>query len=88
MKAKFRVADEFRLKKDQTFSRTFPMSGYRKDGSVGEVDKAQRRAGSIATISQIHETSVTRAEASYGVDFGNLQVHLSETQLRELFEKV
>jgi hypothetical protein len=27
MKAKFKVNDEFRLKKDQTFTRAFPMGG-------------------------------------------------------------
>ena len=39
MKAKFKFSDEFRLKKDQTFTRAFPMSGYNQGGSVGEIDK-------------------------------------------------
>jgi hypothetical protein len=88
MKAKFKVTDEFRLKKDQTFTRAFPMGGYNKDGAVGEVDKARRRAGSIATVSQIYETSVDVAEPSYDVDFGDFKVHVSETTLRELFDTV
>jgi hypothetical protein len=43
MKAKFKVNDEFGLKKDQTFTRAFPIGGYSKDGSVGDADKAHRR---------------------------------------------
>lgn len=88
MKARFKVNDEFRLKKDQTFTRAFPMGGYNKDGSVGEVDKAPRRAGSMAKVSQIYETSVDAAEPSYDVDFGDFKVHLLETKLRELFDAV
>jgi hypothetical protein len=88
MKANFEVNSEFRLKKDQTFTRAFPMGGYNKDGSVGEVDKAPRRAGSMAKVSKVYETSVHTAEPSYDVDFGDLKVHLSETKLRELFDAV
>lgn len=88
MKAKFKVDDEFELKKDQTFTRAFPMGGYNKDGSVGEVDKAPRRAGSMSKVSKIYETSVDTAEPSYDVDFGDLKVHLSETELSELFDAV
>jgi hypothetical protein len=88
MKAKFKVNDEFRLKKDETFTRTFPMGGYNKDGSVGEVDNARRRVGSVAKVSQIYETSVGTAESSYDVDFGDLKIHLSETKLLELFDAV
>ena len=32
MKARFKVNDEFRLKKDETFTRSFPVGGYNKDG--------------------------------------------------------
>lgn len=86
MKAKFSVNDEFRLKKDHTFTRAFPMGGYSKDGSVGEVDKAHRKAGSMGKVSQIHETLVDTAEPWYDVDFGDFKVHLLETRLLELFE--
>jgi hypothetical protein len=88
MKAKFKVNDEFRLKEDHTFTRTFPIGGYGKGGSVGEVDKAHRRAGSVAKVSEIHETSVVTGEPSYRVDFGDLEVHLSEKKLLELFDAV
>lgn len=71
MKARFKVNDEFRLKKDQTFTRAFPMGGYNKDGSGGEVDKEHRKGGSIAKLSHIHEPSVDKAELSYDGDFGD-----------------
>lgn len=86
MKAKFKLDDEFRLKADHTFTRSFPMGGYNKDGTVGEIDQQPRRAGSTARISEINETSVDRAEPWYNLDFGEFQVHLTETKLLELFE--
>jgi len=88
MKAKYRVNDQFRLKKDEIFTRAFPVGGYGKDGSVGEIDKARRAAGSIASIREIYETSVDAAPASYDLDFGDLQVHLSETELLKLFDPI
>jgi hypothetical protein len=86
MKAKFSVNNEFRLKKDQTFPRVFPKRGHNKDGSVGELDQARRRAGALAKVSKIYETLVDRDQASYDVDFGDLKVHLLETELLELFD--
>jgi hypothetical protein len=83
MKAKFSVNDEFRLKKDQTFPRAFPTGSYNKDE---ERDKAHRKAGNVAKICKIYETLADRGQASYDVDFGDLRVHLWETELIELFD--
>ena len=88
MKAKFKVADAFRLKKDETFTRSFPMGGFNKDGSVNEGDKERRRAGSTAKVSEIHETTVAWDEPWYHLDFGEFQVHLQETKLLELFDPI
>ncbi len=40
MKAKFKIGDEFRLKKNGRFTRTFPRSR-NPDGSVGEIDTVE-----------------------------------------------
>ncbi len=83
MKAKFGINDKLKLKKDRTFTRTFPMAGYSKNRSVGEIDKVHMRAGSVANVFKIYETSVGAAKPSYDVDFGELKVHLSEKELLE-----
>jgi hypothetical protein len=57
MKAKFKVKDEFRLRKDETFTRSFPLGGYNTEGSVRDIDKANERAGSVATVYEIHDQS-------------------------------
>jgi hypothetical protein len=88
MEAKFKVNDQFRLKENHTFTRSFPMGGYNKDGTVGEGDKEHRRAGSTGKASAIYEAPGRKAEASYDVDFGDFKVHLAETKLLELFDPV
>jgi hypothetical protein len=54
MEAKFKLAEEFRLKTAQTFTRCFPMGGYNKDGSVGGGDKVHVRGGTVGTIADVH----------------------------------
>ena len=89
MKAKFKADDEFRLKQDEIFTRAFPHSR-RPDGSVGEVDKANVRAGSMAKIYDVHESSVERVEPWYDLEFTGrdeeLKLHLKETEMLKLFE--
>jgi hypothetical protein len=88
MKARFKVGDLFVLKNDYTFQRSFPLGGYQKDGSVRDIDQASKSAGSRAKISEVHDTDVEAAEASYFVDFGDLTVALPEPKLLELFNAV
>jgi hypothetical protein len=87
MKAKFKVNDEFRLKKDETFTRSFPLGGYGEGGSVRDIDKADKRAGDLATVYEIHDSpAIDRGEVWYLLDFGDLQLNLNEQKLLELFE--
>jgi len=86
MKVKFKVGDEFKLKKDQIFTRSFPMGGYNKDGSVRDMDKEPARPGRRVKVSEIYETTVATSEASYDLDFGGCKVHVSEKQLLDLFD--
>jgi hypothetical protein len=86
VKAMYKVGDGLRLKKDVTFTRTFPQSGRNKDGTVGEADKTLRGAGDEAKVYKIYETSASKAQASYDLDFGDFRIHLKETELLELFD--
>jgi hypothetical protein len=87
MKAKFKVNDEFRLRKDEIFTRSFPLGGYNRDGSVRDLDKADKRAGSKATVYEIHDSpEIERGEVWYFLDFGDLKINLNEHKLLELFE--
>lgn len=87
MKAKFKANDEFRLRKDETFTRSFPLGGYNAEGSVCDIDKANNRAGCLATIYEIHDSpAIDRGEVWYFLDFGDLKVNLNEQKLLELFE--
>lgn len=87
MKAKFKVTDEFKLRKDESFTRSFPLGGYSPDGSVRDIDKANKRAGSVATAYEIHDsTEIDMGEVWYLLDFGDLNVNLNEQKLLELFE--
>jgi len=56
MKAKFKVNDEFRLRKDETFTRSFPLGGCTREGSVRDIHKEYKRAGSVATLYEIHDS--------------------------------
>jgi hypothetical protein len=89
MKAKFKVNDEFRLKKDGNFTRAFPRSR-NPDGSVGEIDLARVRAGEMAKIYKIDESAVERVEPRYELEFQGrdkeLKVRLRETEILDLFE--
>jgi hypothetical protein len=87
VKAKFNVSDEFKLRKDETFTRAFPQGGYNPDGSVRDMDKKNMRAGSVATAYEIHDSPpLDRGEVWYLLDFGDLKVNLNEQKLLELFE--
>jgi hypothetical protein len=87
MKAKFKVKDEFRLRKDETFTRSFPLGGYNPEGSVRDIDKANLSAGSVANVYEIHDSpAIDRGEVWYLLDFGDLKVNLNEQKLLELFE--
>lgn len=87
MKAKFQVKDEFRLRKDETFTRSFPLGGYGPEGSVRDIDKANKSAGSVAAVYEIHDSPVIDGgEVWYLLDFGDLKVNLNEQKLLELFE--
>jgi hypothetical protein len=61
MKAKLKVKDEFRLRKDEAFTRSFPLGGYNQEGSVRDIDKANKRAGSVAAVYEIHDTAINAA---------------------------
>ncbi len=68
MKAHFKVNEEFRLRNDETFTRSFPLGGYNEDGSVRDIDKAGKRAGSVATIYEVHDSpEVERGEGLVSV---------------------
>jgi hypothetical protein len=87
MKAKFKVNDEFRLRKDETFNRSFPLGGYNPDGSVRDIDTASKSAGSVATVYEIHDSpTIDRGEVWYLLDFGDLKLNLNEQKLLELFD--
>jgi hypothetical protein len=86
MKPKFKKGDEFRLKKDGKFTRSFPIGGYDKQGNVRDIDKEHRRSGSRAKVCEIYDSQVDFVEPTYHLDFGEFQVSLSETQLLELFD--
>jgi hypothetical protein len=87
MKAKFKVNDQFWLRKAETFTRSFPIGGYSPDGSVREIDKTTKNAGSEATISEIHDNpAIDKGEVWYFLDFGDLKINLNEHKLLELFE--
>jgi hypothetical protein len=87
MQAKFRVDDQFTLREDETFTRSFPLGGYNPDGSVRDIDEANKRAGSVATAYEIHDSpGIDRGEVWYFLDFGDLKVNLNERKLLELFE--
>jgi hypothetical protein len=89
MEAKFKLSDKFTLKTAQTFTRSFPMGGYNKDGSVGEGDKVHVRGGSVGTIADVHDFPGHNSVAWYIVDFDDeASVHLDENQLLELCEPV
>jgi hypothetical protein len=89
MEAKFKLSDKFTLKTAQTFTRSFPMGGYNKDGSVGEGDKVHVRGGSVGTIADVHDFPGHNSVAWYIVDFDDeASVHLDENQLLELCETV
>jgi hypothetical protein len=89
MKAKFKVNDEFRLRSDVSFTRSFPLGGYGPDGSVRDIDKANKRAGSVATAYEVHDSAaIAEGEVWYLLDFGDLKVNLNEHKLLELFEPV
>ena len=89
MKANFKINDEFRLKKAETFTRTFPHNR-NPDGAVGEADRARVRAGEVAKIFDIHESQVESIEPRYALAFTGrdeeLKVHLKESEMLELFE--
>ncbi len=90
MKAKFKVKDEFRLKKDMNFTRSFPPTGL-EPGQLSHnlKDKANKRAGSVATVCEIYDVPATsRAKVTYSLDFGNFRLSLKEQELLELFEPV
>jgi hypothetical protein len=87
MKAKFKVNDEFRLRKDETFTRSFPLGGYNADGSVRDIDKTNKSAGSLASVYEIHDSPVIDSgQVWYFLDFGDLKINLNELKLLELFE--
>jgi hypothetical protein len=87
MKAKFKVNDEFRLRKNETFNRSFPLGGYNADGSVRGIDTASKSAGSMATVYEIHDNpAIDWVEVWYLLDFGDLKVNLNEQKLLELFD--
>jgi hypothetical protein len=87
MKAKFKVSDEFKLRTDETFTRSFPLGGYNPDGSVRDFDKEHKRAGSVAIVFEVHDSpEIDRGETWYFLDFGDLKVNLNEEKLLELFE--
>lgn len=87
MKAKFKVNDKFKLRKDETFTRSFPLGGYTPDGSVREIDKASKGAGCVATVHEIHDSpAIDRGEVWYLLDFDDLKLNLDEQKLLELFE--
>jgi hypothetical protein len=50
MKAKFQANQEFALRKDETFTCSFPLGGYNPNGSVRDIDKENKKAGSRATV--------------------------------------
>lgn len=89
MKAKFKVKDEFKLKEDRNFTRTFPYSR-NPDGSVGEGDVAKVRAGGLAKIYEVDEGPLQRIEPRYGLEFtgrdDELKIHIKETEMLKLFE--
>jgi hypothetical protein len=89
MKARFQINDEFKLKEDGNFTRTFPRSR-NSDGSVGEIDVAKVRAGGVAKIYEVHESTVERIEPRYDLEFTGrdeeLKVHFKETDVLKLFE--
>jgi hypothetical protein len=89
--AKFKVKDEFELKKVGNFTRSIPHGGYNRDGSVRNpsADIVSKTAGSIATVYEIHDVPAnSTAKATYFLDFGDLKVSLNERRLLELFEPV
>ena len=87
MKAKYKVGDAFRLKKDHTFTRGFRMGGFNKDGSVAEIDKEHSKAGGTAKVSVVYDLA-DRAEPRYRVDLGEIYMDLTEAELLELFDAV
>lgn len=89
MKAKFKVNDEFSLKQDETFTRSFPLGGYNEDGSVRDIDKTHKSARSVASVYEIHDSpGIEGGEVWYLLDFGDLKINLNEQKLLELFEPV
>jgi hypothetical protein len=89
LKARFKVGDKFKLKKEETFTRSFPLGGYSADGAVRDIDKANKKGGSVATAYEIHDSpALDRGEVWYLLDFGSLKVNLNEQKLLELFEIV
>jgi hypothetical protein len=89
MKAKFKMNDEFRLREDMAFTRSFPLGGYNSDGSVRDIDKANKKAGSVAAVYEIHDSpSIEKGEVWYSLEFGDLKVNLNEQRLLESFEPV
>lgn len=88
MKAQFKVDDAFRLKKDHTFERTFPLGGYGPGRTVGESDKTHKAAGSVAKVSAVRESTVSTGQASYSLNFDDIEIHLPEKKLLELFDTV
>ena len=89
MKARFKVNDEFTLRKDEIFTRSFPLGGYDAEGSVRDIDKANKKAGSRATVYEIHDSpAIDRGEVWYLLDIGDLKVNLNEEKLIELFEPI
>ena len=90
MKAKYKVTDDFTLKKDHTFTRSFPRGGFNHDGSVREIDKEHKRAGSIGRVCEVHDSpDIEKGQVWYLLDFGEshgVKISLSENQLLELFD--
>ncbi len=89
MKGKYKVSDDFALRKDHTFNRSFPLGGYNQDGSVREVDKEHRMAGSVGRVCEVHDSpDIDKGQVWYLLDFGeanDLKISISENQLLELF---
>lgn len=89
MKAQFKVTDEFTLRKDENFTRCFPLGGYSSNGGVRDIDRACKAAGSVAIVYEIHDNpAIAMGEVWYLLDFGDLKVNLNEQKLLELFEPI
>ena len=77
--AQFNVGNRLGLKRDATFTRSFPMGGYKPDSDVAEYDKYRMQAGPQATVTEVHESAIPGANVWYlvQVEPGDRRVSLS-----------